>query len=159
MSGFSHLSMLSVSSILFQKPWEQNGLLLLSFHCCGITEVSEGFAEVFWSITLMGSGHVWSWMWFWAKRCEWKGMKTDRVKHFRVKGWCRGRLWLDRHNYPGVLLALAGALRKWTAVCKSVIWYIKKKRTCTHAKKKIRQHGVRANLLSKKRHELKVWIC
>lgn len=45
-----------------------------------------GFAEVFRGISLMGSGHVWSWMWFWANRREWKGTQTDRVKCSRVEG-------------------------------------------------------------------------
>lgn len=58
---------------------EKGLLLLLCSHRCGI-------AEEFWGINSMGSRHVWSWMWFLgAKRREWRGMKTDRVKHLRVK--------------------------------------------------------------------------
>lgn len=58
---------------------------------------SEGSTEEFWGINLMGSDHVWSWMWFLgAKRREWRGMKTDRVKQLRAKGWCSRRLWPDR---------------------------------------------------------------
>lgn len=89
-------------------------LHLLSSHRCGITGTSEAFSEVSWSITLMRSGHVWSWMWFWAKKHEWRGMKTDRVKYIRVKVWCRGQLWPDQscqRNYPGVPFSLAAALR------------------------------------------------
>lgn len=102
------------------------------------------FAEVFWSITLMGSGHVWAWMWFWAKRCEWKGMKTDRVKHSRVKSWCSGRLRPDQCgqlNYPGVLFWL-GLCKMYNCLHVSNLIYKEEAHTYCTFTHEIRQHEV-----------------
>lgn len=123
-SGFSHLTTQCLLHLIPETMRAKMSFFFYASIAVVLLKCLRVFSEVCWSITLMGSGLVWSWMWFWAKRHKWKGMKTDRVKHLKVKSWCSGQLWPDRcgqRNHPSAVFALVNS-GKCTTVCMSVIW-------------------------------------